>query len=814
LGSRTSEKKLANHSGKEQILIPQQQKKPALKTRLASLCWKITAILVACGVIYALLPSRPNTTAQQAVARTRLALRQQGFKTDLADFDFSISPELQAREVILKATAPDRNSLPFTDPLNLMETAGNNSVIVVWKQDSLKRQSPSWPDNSDKLAWDEFRQIINQNQSQIDAACAAIRSGPIQFNLDASGGNHILLPHLAVMKNLTLLLNDRTMLALHDGNLDIAWTNLMAATRLVTAWKPEPAEVSQRVRFNDTKLVFDAIWQGLQTNGWTDEQLTRLQREWESADFFTNLPEIAAFKRASDVKESDYEQQGLRSHPPFDEFLHQVLRYPFSIWSNLHYRWRQDAYLRHGRSDDENALLLFYRDRELELRTAIQTPTWAQMRRLPGVTNAPSFRSKYPSRMQMMMNTREISRAIQSRGASLLGRAAETEARRRLIITAIALERYRGKNGSYPQTLAELAPEFLKTVPLDFMDGQPLRYRLTDGGHFMLYSVGLDCVDNGGKIQPHTGDQDFVRPLRPGMPLPESDLVWPVPATVADVQAVRQQEARAKELKNERQLEDESENEWNRSSLRQARVDKILATKWSPDAGRVSYQGRLVSDVIRNENVFGTNRPSLAELLTPKQVITGNEPEDLTFEFPVSYDAVTNMGFLLLLDADLDPGSLFAPDSGAKLQDRNRAPNGDCLLVWHTIFDPPRQHALQVEWTLTDTNGGEYWGKGPAMPVVTSNLCQFSLASAHFDPETGATFQAILPEQNGRYVIELNTTNGALLKTITGSTSNGVIKVHWDLIDDHGQRFTNDFFNSVFHITLPDSGRTQTLKGP
>ena len=104
--------------------------------------------------------------------------------------------------------------------------------------------------------------------------------------------------------------------------------------------------------------------------------------------------------------------------------------------------------------------------------------------------------------------------------------------------------------------------------------------------------------------------------------------------------------------------------------------------------------------------------------------------------------------------------------------------------------------------------------RGPAISVVSSNLCQFSLASAHFDPAMGASFQARLPEQNASYVIELNTTNGTLLKTITGSTTNGVIKVHWDLMDDHGVRFTNDFFNSVFHITLPDSGRSQTLKGP
>ena len=38
---------------------------------------------------------------------------------------------------------------------------------------------------------------------QLDAACAAILSGPIRFNLDASRGGAMLLPHLAMLKDLT-----------------------------------------------------------------------------------------------------------------------------------------------------------------------------------------------------------------------------------------------------------------------------------------------------------------------------------------------------------------------------------------------------------------------------------------------------------------------------------------------------------------------------------------------------------------------------------------------------------------------------------
>ena len=47
-----------------------------------------------------------------------------------------------------------------------------------------------------------------------------------------------------------------------------------------------------------------------------------------------------------------------------------------------------------------------------------------------------------------------------------------------------------------------------------------------------------------------------------------------------------------------------------------------------------------------------------------------------------------------------------------------------------------------------------------------------------------------------------------------GNTSNGQFNVSWNLVDGSGRRFDGDEFNSIFHLTLPDPGRTQTLRGP
>jgi hypothetical protein len=62
---------------------------------------------------------------------------------------------------------------------------------------------------------------------------------------------------------------------------------------------------------------------------------------------------------------------------------------------------------------------------------------------------------------------------------------------------ALAAERHRRQHAAWPQSLADLVPQYLKAVPLDPFDGKPLRYRRTDSGA-VIYSVGEDAHDDGG----------------------------------------------------------------------------------------------------------------------------------------------------------------------------------------------------------------------------------------------------------------------------------------------------------------------------
>ena len=70
-----------------------------------------------------------------------------------------------------------------------------------------------------------------------------------------------------------------------------------------------------------------------------------------------------------------------------------------------------------------------------------------------------------------------------------------------------ALERYRLAHGEYPETLDTLVPQFIEKLPHDIIGGQPLHYRRTTDGKFLLYSVGWNETDDGGL----DGGNDFTK---------------------------------------------------------------------------------------------------------------------------------------------------------------------------------------------------------------------------------------------------------------------------------------------------------------
>jgi len=93
-------------------------------------------------------------------------------------------------------------------------------------------------------------------------------------------------------------------------------------------------------------------------------------------------------------------------------------------------------------------------------------------------------------------------------------RATQTTARNQALVNeaiiACGLERFRLARGSYPQTVEELSPDFVKQLPRDVVNGEPLKYSRTADGGYLLYSIGWNEKDDGGKSAKSLEEGDWV----------------------------------------------------------------------------------------------------------------------------------------------------------------------------------------------------------------------------------------------------------------------------------------------------------------
>jgi hypothetical protein len=67
-----------------------------------------------------------------------------------------------------------------------------------------------------------------------------------------------------------------------------------------------------------------------------------------------------------------------------------------------------------------------------------------------------------------------------------------------MFVAALALQSYRAEHGAYPDRLEALVPHILPELPRDPYGAGPLKYR-REGDKYVLYSVGPDRKDDGGK---------------------------------------------------------------------------------------------------------------------------------------------------------------------------------------------------------------------------------------------------------------------------------------------------------------------------
>jgi hypothetical protein len=294
------------------------------------------------------------------------------------------------------------------------------------------------------------------------------------------------------------------------------------------------------VRQAGVALAFNVTWQALQSPGWTEAGLSDLQSAWSGCDLPGDLGSAFEMERALTL--DFYRQIGV-SRAALDRVVGQredrdwaELSGPLpttGFW--LHYvhlpLWRvawidQDA----GRS-------LQRWETMIERQRLVRAGSWSALPRGPqpgGLGEAMPWTLLFAGRAELGGYDRlrylfsAESFAITD---SLLRKTLALQTQQQMVLTAIAVTRYRLAQGQEPADLDRLVPRYLPALPKDWMDGRALRYRLRAEGGFLLYSVGEDGKDDGGDPRPSPPEKKY-RGIADGC-----DALWPTVATEEEAEA-------------------------------------------------------------------------------------------------------------------------------------------------------------------------------------------------------------------------------------------------------------------------------------
>jgi hypothetical protein len=456
----------------------------------------------------------------------------------LADNAF---PDVLFASFRLRATNPQH--IGWMPPS--LRFAAPGKLIYIPAQVHWKGTDYSGGKNKDtNVTWEVFADEMAALIDPLNEAKAALKKPGFDANLNYRFGFNLPTMHLMEMKRLGEALCAATLLELHRGNISAASEDLEAMLALSRGQKDERLVFSQLVRIAITTTAVGATWQALQTRGWNDEQLARLQAGWQSLEFLRAMARALEMERAMQGPAYDRFRQSSKevadilggyqnmfggggvasnSISSLDDVVDLLrVKLPELGRDSLYVPLWQFAW---SHQDELHCMELVQAPIETLRRAAEPKPgedVAAALRRLDTNTEEANLYD----RLRFRVSDMAFSWVWKS-----VRRALVCETLRELTVAAIALKRYELRHGRPAPNLAALVPEFLPELPRDYMDGQPLRYRLNPDGSFLLYSVGQDGRDDGGDATPTSGAGSKSN-LQNGR-----DLVWPAPASAEEIAA-------------------------------------------------------------------------------------------------------------------------------------------------------------------------------------------------------------------------------------------------------------------------------------
>ena len=377
---------------------------------------------------------------------------------------------------------------------------------------------PAWP-RSRTPAEDVLKAL-----SLFDAELAGLHTASsrphARFNTKVSeDGVSTLIPHLTAVKSLVATAALRSIAATAAGRTNEAFADAKLAFRLSETLNGEPLLISHLVRIASHTIAVRAVWEGLADHRWTDAQLAHWQADFAKRNFAVELRHAMAGERAFSNRAMEFIRrrpemldamgdlgngEPLKSATGFGKFMSHLPPPGWLCVEQINLNRGFEEFIMgalptgNGRLDPA---LIRAKDAAMEEHFA---------------RNGPGLKATLRHGAMEQMLLPAVSKASH--------RTCQAQSFTQLAIAACALERHRLARGSYPESLAALAPEF-GPLPPDPMSGQPFYYERTTDGRFRLWSVGWNGKDDGGTVAFTGTPASKSRNIN----FEQGDWVWPVP---------------------------------------------------------------------------------------------------------------------------------------------------------------------------------------------------------------------------------------------------------------------------------------------
>ncbi len=332
---------------------------------------------------------------------------------------------------------------------------------------------PQTPAKDVLLALSKFHSAVEDLRQASQRPYARV---PLNYE-DGFNSASTLLPVLADLKRCTQLLQLRADAELADGQSANALADVKLLLYLNASLRDTPFLISHLVRFAIVSYDLQPIWEGLAEHKWSDEQLAALEAELAKVDFLADYGFIMRGERAFAIKSFENQRltRELISYADAGSVTNKLTFMPCA------YFYQNELAI--ARMQQQWILPLVDTNSRIFSPAALQRATDAVQAQMKHYS---------PYKVQALMLFPAISGTVR--------KFAAIQVSIDLARVACALERYRLAHSEYPGTLDMLSPHFIETLPHDIINGQPLHYRRTDDGKFVLYSVGWDEIDDGGQV--------------------------------------------------------------------------------------------------------------------------------------------------------------------------------------------------------------------------------------------------------------------------------------------------------------------------